>query len=904
MSNPAQNLPHGVVGLTLSPGDRVQHYTVAQLIGSGGTSAVFKAHDALLNRHVAIKQVLLAPGEEADAYRARALAEADAHKKAAAANPSMLVQLFDVIADARGVLLITEFVDGPSLEQILQANPAPMDERQALGILAGAAKGLSSLHTAGILHRDIKPGNILMPRSGGLRLTDFGLSVAAASGTVMDQGTVRYMAPEVLQDQPATPASDLYALGMVAYEMLAGRAQFDEAFKAILRDQRNQAMRWLKWHTNARIKAPPLAQLNPAISPATAELVERLMDKDPVRRIRLADDLLGAIRTIAAGPAASSVGMPAAWASSQGAAPGAQPAAPTARVPQRRRWPLVAAAAGVAVLLAAVAIQQATHRETPDPASIERARILDLMNAGEDAWKAGDFSRALETFQSLQAGGKDARLPGTLSRRFADAGAAKCQAELAFARKDYAGALAAAQSFRDLADELEKSPAFRPLAGVADLNGKYPAGTLHTAPVEQSELAARMLKPGERFRTRKDVADAVARMRELLDAGKTKDCTGLCNEWLARSGVLDDERAAIRKILAECGMNRNERRLARLLDEAQTTANGGDILGATRLLDDELKLQGDNADPRVRALLDAILGKARRDQLAAKYQAATGLEEKINLLATLVSLDPAFPDKAKLPSLRADLLWAQATAALNAGDALDAGRKATQGLELDPKHAGLLALCASLAKQSALAQLALDAGALYEKKLFTQAAAAYDSLAAQAHSEQARNEAKARAADCRGQLALEKAEILIKAGELDSAKTAFADAKQLLPDDPRIDAGLERIAHLRQALELREAAEAAFNRGDLAGAVSPYAKLTTFLKDHPGAGNLEAAEERLRQCRFEASLRKLQEAMARHEWASARGSAAVAKSYVATPDEKKRLDADCVKLEQLIQLYP
>ena len=109
-------------------------------------------------------------------------------------------------------------------------------------------------------------------------------------------GSVRYMAPELFRDEPVDGRADIYALGMIAYEMLAGRNAFEDAFKIVLRDQRNQPLRWMKWHTNLRAKAPPLTQLNPKASPALSDLVARMIEKDPSSRIASAHELLRAIR--------------------------------------------------------------------------------------------------------------------------------------------------------------------------------------------------------------------------------------------------------------------------------------------------------------------------------------------------------------------------------------------------------------------------------------------------------------------------------------------------------------------------------------------------------------------------------------------------------------------------------
>ena len=121
-----------------------------------------------------------------------------------------------------------ELVDGPSIAGVLAAGA--MEPAQAMDIVAQTATGLQAAHLAGLVHRDIKPGNLLLSRGGVVKITDFGVSYAAGSApltsTGMLVGTTGYLAPECVDGARATPASDLYALGVVAYECLAGVAPF------------------------------------------------------------------------------------------------------------------------------------------------------------------------------------------------------------------------------------------------------------------------------------------------------------------------------------------------------------------------------------------------------------------------------------------------------------------------------------------------------------------------------------------------------------------------------------------------------------------------------------------------------------------------------------------------------
>ncbi len=438
--NPADNSP-----APIGPGSRVDKFEIIEQIGAGGSSIVWKAHDRLLNQFVAVKQVS-PEGDIDDELRDRFRAETRMQKRIASQHRH-LVRIIDVIDEQRGLFIVMEFVDGPSLEQLLAQRRKPLDQRHALGIIAATAVALEAIHKQNVVHRDLKPSNILLPKSGGLKVCDFGLAAMSDVQEQMSVGTVRYMAPEMFLNEKLDGRADLYALGMVAYEMLAGREQFESAFKLVLRDHRNQALRWMKWHTNPRAMPPALSQLNPEVPQTLSDLVARMMEKDRDKRISSADEVVEAIRRHFAG---EPVGREQLEAAQQH-----QPAgddAPTAAVPRRGRMKLVLAASLGLMMLLGVGIlsvqgmergdqqrrvfqeaRQSYHQaseamaEALDPADgdIELAKLAELMQQfnemaaiwPQDLWlskwslaratacaayierESGNLSRAIELFE-------------------------------------------------------------------------------------------------------------------------------------------------------------------------------------------------------------------------------------------------------------------------------------------------------------------------------------------------------------------------------------------------------------------------------------------------------------------------------------------------------------------------
>ncbi len=204
-------------------GDR---YTLTGRIATGGMGEVWAALDTVLDRTVAVKLMNAVLSQESDfVERFRA----EARHTAALQHPN-IATVFDYGEDDGAAYLVMELVSGQPLSQII-ADRAPLSAQETVAILIQAATALAAAHAAGVVHRDVKPANIMVTRDGTAKLTDFGISRAIDSvpltqtGQVL--GTAQYLSPEQALGQSATAASDIYALGVVGYEMLTGERPFD-----------------------------------------------------------------------------------------------------------------------------------------------------------------------------------------------------------------------------------------------------------------------------------------------------------------------------------------------------------------------------------------------------------------------------------------------------------------------------------------------------------------------------------------------------------------------------------------------------------------------------------------------------------------------------------------------------
>jgi eukaryotic-like serine/threonine-protein kinase len=280
-----------------SIGSRLGHYLVLDKLGSGGMGDVYLAEDTKLNRRVALKFLRPAVAQARDS-RARFLREARA---AAALNHPNIVHLYSV-EEADDVVFITmELVQGRSLRQLLSEGTGfPL--AKTISFAAQMAEGLACAHAAGIVHRDLKPGNLMVTEGERVKILDFGvakfvepISTADPEGATTSEdestggravGTAGYMSPEQALGRPVDARADLFALGVVLFEMATGRAPFQGDTAAAVFDQLLN-----------RLQPSPLT-LNPTLPRSLEAIIDKALEKDPDRRYRSAGELLRDLRAV------------------------------------------------------------------------------------------------------------------------------------------------------------------------------------------------------------------------------------------------------------------------------------------------------------------------------------------------------------------------------------------------------------------------------------------------------------------------------------------------------------------------------------------------------------------------------------------------------------------------------
>jgi len=261
-----------------------ERYTVESRIGSGGMADVYCAHDAQLGRRVALK-VLHRRFAEDQEFVERFRREASA---AAGLQHPNVVQVFDR-GELEGTYYIAmELLEGRTLKQLVSED-GPLDPSRAIDITIQILRAARFAHKRGVIHRDIKPHNVIVDAEDRVKVTDFGIARAGASdmtetGAIM--GTAAYLSPEQAQGHAVSASSDLYSVGILLYELLAGRVPFEaDSAVSIALKQVSEA------------PVPPRT-LNPAVSPELEDVVLRALQKDPAARFTDADEFVAALEAV------------------------------------------------------------------------------------------------------------------------------------------------------------------------------------------------------------------------------------------------------------------------------------------------------------------------------------------------------------------------------------------------------------------------------------------------------------------------------------------------------------------------------------------------------------------------------------------------------------------------------
>jgi eukaryotic-like serine/threonine-protein kinase len=267
-------------------GQTISHYRILEKVGGGGMGVVYKAEDTRLKRPVALKFLPEAMSQDRHALD-RFQREA---QSASALNHPNICTIYDIGEEGGQAFIVMELLEGQTLKHRIADRPMKTEQVAKLGMQI--AEALEAAHAKGIVHRDIKPANTFVTQRDQVKVLDFGLAKLlrpVSEATVTEAltepqavaGTLPYMAPEQLRGQAVDARTDIYALGVVLYEMATGRRPFEASLPTALAADIQQ-------------KAPPSPmRLNPDVSPKLEDIILKCLEKDPENRYQSAKELAG-----------------------------------------------------------------------------------------------------------------------------------------------------------------------------------------------------------------------------------------------------------------------------------------------------------------------------------------------------------------------------------------------------------------------------------------------------------------------------------------------------------------------------------------------------------------------------------------------------------------------------------
>ena len=317
-----------------TPNEIGGRYALERRLGAGGMSTVFLAHDSVLERHVAVKLLAEHLSDDED-FVARFRREALA---AAKLQHPTIVQVFDSGEDAASGrhYIVMEFVNGPSCADLLRGQ-RQLGVEQTVEIVRGACHGLDYAHRAGVIHRDVKPGNLLVSdESGTVKLADFGIAKAAEQTRITQVGavlgTAAYLSPEQATGEEAEAPSDIYSLGVCAYQFLAGRLphEYSSLTELALKQQRDAVV--------------PITEYRPDVPAELDRAIRVALERDPSQRYASALAMAAALEAGARGEDTAATAAFDMTDSTQvlgggGLDTGATQALPSTRAPRRQPLP-------------------------------------------------------------------------------------------------------------------------------------------------------------------------------------------------------------------------------------------------------------------------------------------------------------------------------------------------------------------------------------------------------------------------------------------------------------------------------------------------------------------------------------------------------------------------------------
>ncbi|MDP6633653.1 MAG: serine/threonine-protein kinase [Phycisphaerae bacterium] len=876
-------------GIGFKPGEEIGRYEVISRIAIGGQSIIYKCHDPALDRLVAIKQISSHLAED-KMFLDRFRSEAQILARLGAEQPEV-VTIHDLLENRQGLFIVMEFIEGISLEKTLSGNPDPVELKATLQILWRLCSALHTVHVAGVIHRDIKPSNIII--ADGLRpmITDFGVAATSSGEASMVMGTTKYMAPELFTGGYVDGRADMYSLGFIAYEMLVGREKFNEIFADIVRDRTAEKVRWMKWHSNPKVSAPPPHEVNPAVPVTLSNIVLRMIAKDSEQRFEGMEDLGRAIKlTFRPGakvagapvPVAPPVGDDALPLASERTADGTPfdtEDAVTAPIPKRKLSLRVKVSMAVAALLLIVGglVIQARMRGQ-DTNLIEKSASKAYATACKVYESAEDYAEAEKQFLALrQKYGQT---------RFAEPSEVyihMSRAHLAVQTGDWSRA----QTEQDTADDLTRK-----------IQKKSAADS---KPFKWSVKMKDSIKAFETLRMdKKAFAETMSVAQQLFDAGKYDEAVAALDDKYEDPGRLENDQQQIllafkEKVVRTESLGECETLLA-AARKADTNDPGAALAaydkassGLQRLKQYVDPIKWNTMNSEVKGAREKLMkAQGLNDIMAAVDNARqSGDTDRLRRALETAMTKPGVPPQlikgwvAEIKKIQEDADLAAITKLVVNDQIVEALDALDIFIKKYPSNKRAPLIKEGLEKKRALAALKKNAADMFDRGRWAEALPLLKKLRA---IDRGDRKIKEMIRDCGYQLELEVFNAAVAAGDYPKAVASGRRAGDIWPDgyDRDIEPKLVAMQAKQKVIDTLAKGAAALKGGQY----SEVRKTLAHLKD-----SYPEAAEMIRKSKYLENLDRGNTYRADGNIKTAWATYKTAKSYAKTPQEHKEIDA-------------
>ncbi len=822
-----KNNPNDANGFAYKPGEKIGNYEVLEVLGIGGQSIVYKCYDPLLGRLVAIKQIATHLAQ--DPKYLEQLEKSIRNLARLGAMNEAIVTIYEMIHDDRGLFYVMEFVEGHTLETLIVESGGPIEPKAVLLIIYRLAAALHDVHSQGIVHRDVKPSNIIMGEGLRPKMIDFGVAAVAGSDISMPLATTKYLAPEVYGKGLVDGRADLYSLGFIAYEMLIGRELFNEVFADIVGDKHAEALRWMKWHGNEAVAAPMAHEVNPAVPVSLSQLVAKMMDKKPANRFADTEELGRAVKStfsgrgrVAVGQAEAAVGdvmenlagkrglaemegdeieiqTPTAREKSTEPMELQGPATvPLPKQPMTRQTKMIILAVAVAIFLGFCGLGVNFFLDVRAKAIARAQQARETFSQADKDFNNESYDDALMGYELLgnnksQLGSK-ARLMGLI-----------CRAHLAIIARNWEDAQLRENEADDLAKELQASAKgdeflkwVRQRQGDIERlqNYRISSAVFHGAVDKSDQALAGAVREND--------------FDMILDDFEKTVGVGDVNLTEKQEKLLADQKNKIKRmkfmfIIADLQRRSDQLQQLQKYDEARTLLNqamrnlsgpevsGGLISAETRqklMSDLEKKIRTLNIAANLAAAVTAVESAGQGDDLAALRKA---LNDALGQPGLTEEQRKEFQNRLKQVQSAEELLTARALLRENN---YDGARQALQRvLKVSPNNQDAIEMLKNIDNAAKKEKLVQAANVDFAARKFADALGKYEQAAALGSDERL----QIRIVDCRFKMTMAQAESLGKAGKFDEAADAYRKARLIKPaNSAQVDAMVLLLESRRQ----------------------------------------------------------------------------------------------------------